>query len=271
MKWFGWCNPGIGRLWAWLLMAVLLAGDLAAEPAAMTLRVGYVEFPPFEYRDASGQPAGRFIELTRRVAEEAGYQLEFVYLPISRAYFSLVNGSIDLWPGLTLIPALNEAVVASRSRPLQVQLSAWSLKIHPPITQFSDLKGKTLILISGYTYGGLRDILAMDKDIRITDAPNHEAALHMLGRGRGTHLLNYTHPIEQLLETLPIASLRQSPLRVRQAAWLVSRQRDDAIAIRDALDAAYEALVARGEVAPPPASTGFRALPGYPLTDQPQD
>ena len=166
---------------------------------------------------------------------------------------------------MTHIPALNDAVVASRSQPMQSQLSVWSLKIHPPLTQFSDLKGKTLILISGYTYGGLREILSQDADIRITEAPNHEAALNMLGRGRGTHLLDYTHPVAELLETQPIARLRESPLRIRQGAWLVSRQRDDALAIRDAFDAAYQRLLEQGKVAPPPGLSGFRALPGYPL------
>lgn len=259
------------RLGLVMLCTLVLAGKLAAGPAGPLLRVGYVEFPPFEYQDADGKPAGHFIELTRQVAQEAGYRLEFTYLPISRAYFSLVNGSIDLWPGLTRIPALSEAVVASRARPIEVQLSVWSLRIHPELTHFSDLQGKTLILIAGYTYGGLRDILMQDDSIRTTEAPSHEAALHMLGRGRGTHLLDYTHPIEAILPRVPIATLQQSPIRVRQAAWLVSRQRDDAVAIRDAFDAAYQRLVERGDVPPPPAPSTFRTLPGYPLAPDPAE
>ncbi|HCL38794.1 MAG TPA: amino acid ABC transporter substrate-binding protein, partial [Marinobacter hydrocarbonoclasticus] len=37
-----------------------------------TIRVAYVEFPPVTYRDDKGEPAGEFVDITRKVATEAG-------------------------------------------------------------------------------------------------------------------------------------------------------------------------------------------------------
>ncbi len=255
----------IGIVSAWLALQLTAAQFAGADDQKPLLRTAYTEFPPFEYRDPNGQPAGRFVELTRRVAEEAGYDLAFIHLPVSRVYLYLSTGRIDFWPGMTRIPALAPYVVTSRSRPVQAQLNAWSLANRPALEHFDELQGHTLILISGYTYGGLAELLNQDPGLRIAEAPNHEAAINMLARGRGDYLLGYRHPVESLLERIPAPPLRQSPLRLREGAWLVSRKRADAEAIRDAFDAAYKRLVERGEVDPPPATTNFRALPGYPL------
>ncbi len=63
-----------------LFHSPLSASETSAE-ASSTARVAYVEFPPISYRNEQGEPAGEFVDITRKVAAEAGYQLEFIYLP----------------------------------------------------------------------------------------------------------------------------------------------------------------------------------------------
>ena len=67
-----------------LLLMVWLLVPLLATGAGAPLTVGYVDFPPYQFRNTDGQPDGRFVELTRKVAREAGYELEFLYLPTAR-------------------------------------------------------------------------------------------------------------------------------------------------------------------------------------------
>ncbi|PHQ15150.1 amino acid ABC transporter substrate-binding protein [Marinobacter profundi] len=254
------------RLWSpFLLLFALMAAPVAADHTGRVLRIGYVEFPPIEYQDENGQPAGEFIELTRVVAAEAGYDVQFVFLPISRAYLYLANGQIDLWPGLTAIPELHDHVVESWVSPIAIQLSAWYLESTPPVTRFESFHDSLLILIAGYTYGGLSAHLMQSDALRITEAPNHQAALDMLRKHRGHYLLDYREPVRTILTqdgTRP--RILETPVRSRNGAWLFSLARHHAVLLRDEFDEAYLRLAAAGKVPAPRAESSGYVLPGFP-------
>lgn len=246
------------------LLLLLLTGQVFAGPGRPELRVGYVEFPPYEFKGPDGEPAGSFLDLTRQVAEEAGYNVRFIYVPISRAYLYLRQGDIDLWPGLTNIPALSNDVLESKTHPLTVELSAWSTSSNPPIQKFGDFYNKVLILISGYTYGGLASYLEQRPNITVTEAPNHQAAVEMLKFRRGDYLLDYRPPVEAVIQREPHVKLQQSVIRTRIAAWLFSRANADAGQIRRAFDNAWLRLVSRHET-PMMLETPAHPLPDFPL------
>lgn len=257
-----------GRPWApFLIICLFIAGPSQAQQIRDTLKVGYVDVPPLAYQAENGRAEGVFIDLTRRVAEEAGYDLDFRFLPVSRAYFYLRTGGIDVWPGVTDVPALAGEVLESYVSPLPFQLSAWGKKDAPPVRHFNDFKNKTLILIAGYTYGGLAERLERTPGIKVTEAPNHGAAVAMLNRGRGDYLLDYQDPVNAVLGEFPVRGMREYPVRIRNAAWMFSLANPRSSQLREEFDDAYLRLAERGEVPPPRAfSKGF-LLPG--LTDTP--
>lgn len=246
------------------LLVLLLNSPASAAAERPELRVGYVEFPPYEYRDANGHAAGTFVDMTRQVAEEAGFDLRFIYVPVSRAYLYLRQGEIDLWPGLTDIPALSDDVLESHTHPLAVQLDAWSTEANAPIQQFEDFYDKSLILIAGYTYGGLDGYLESHPRIRVTRAPDHRAAVDMLTMHRGDYLLDYQPPVEDILRREPGVHLQYSRIRSRTGAWLFSRANPEAEAIRRAFDDAWLRLVSRGEAEVLPERYSHK-VPGFPL------
>lgn len=214
------------------------------------VRIAYTEFPPFTYRNELGQPAGSLIELTRQVAIEAGYRPEFVNLPVSRINLYLRNGKVDLSVGLSGVPVLKNDVLESVITPSVVQLSAWYTEGTPALTHFDDFQGKAVIVISGYTYGGLLEHLSRLPGVRITEAPHHRSAVDMLRRGRGDYVLDYRQPVRQVLEETDSIPVYESEVRTRDVAWLFSLARRDATRLRNAFDNAYLRLVARGEVVP---------------------
>lgn len=246
-----------------LFHSPLRASETSAE-ASSTVRVAYVEFPPISYRNEQGEPAGEFVDITRKVAAEAGYQLEFIYLPVARTYLYLTNGTIDLWMGLTDIPALKDDVLESWISPIPVELSAWYLEGAPPVDHMDRLRNKTVILIGGYTYAGLRDWLTAQPDIRITEAPNHRSGLNMLKRQRGDYLLDYRQPVQESLSRNEDNEIRESEMRSRNGAWLFSLANPRAAILREAFDDAYLRLAERGEV---PLVRRFQktyVVPGFP-------
>ena len=265
-------EPDRGQLrWLWVvrvwMTAILLAfASWASAEERPLLRVGYVDFPPIEYRDDAGQPRGLLTDLTRKVAEAAGFDLQFLHLPVSRVYHFLDSGEIDLWPGMTRIPRLKEAAIASRISGFRVPLRAWHFDHLPPVDHFEDLSGRTVILITGYTYGGLRDYLYEREDIRVSETPTHRSAIEMLQRGRGDYLLNYEQPMLITLQESPVNGLQSTLVRYRYSAWLFSRQHPESEARIAAFEAAYQRLLEAGEVPEPYVDEGpaQAILPGFP-------
>lgn len=217
-----------------------------------------------EFRNADGEPDGIYIEMTRKVAEEAGYEPEFIHLPVGRIYLYLKNGTVDLWPGLTGIPTLRNDVIESWISPVPVQLSAWYIKGTPPLRHFDGLRDKVVILISGYTYGGLRQQLEAMGDVQVTEAPNHRSGIEMLKRDRGDYLMDYRPPVVDILTDPSDRLVRESEVRTRNSAWLFSLANPRAAQLREEFDNAYLRLAERGEV--PPARQLDRGyfLPGFP-------
>ncbi|WP_091999147.1 substrate-binding periplasmic protein [Marinobacter pelagius] len=256
------------RFCAWVTMALLAiaASSSVAEPTGdrRVLTIAYNEFPPFAHHTESGEASGEIIEVTRKVVEEAGYEPEFLFLPISRIYLYLKNGTVDAWPGLTNIPQLEGEVLESWAQPLTVQLSAWYLEGNPPLNHFDDLQGKTVIVIGGYTYAGMIQWLRESGQILVTEAPNHRAAIDMLKRRRGDYVLDYRAPVREILTEPSDSVVRESEVRSRTAAWLFSLANPRAAILREEFDDAYLRLVQRGELpAIYPNSHGY-VIPGFP-------
>lgn len=251
----------------WLLLFALLAVTpvIGEEATAKTLRIAYVEFPPITFRNDEGNADGELIDITRKVVVEAGYVPDFVHLPINRVFLYLKNGQIDVWPGLTNIPILNGEALESWVSPMPVQLSVWYCRDKGrPLEHFDQLSGKRVIVVAGYTYAGLIDWLNQAEDIRITEAPNHRAAINMLKRNRGDYVLDYRQPIEQILTAPSDDHILQSEVRTRNTAWLFSLANPRAAILRDEFDDAYLRLVEAGEVPPVrELSPGF-VIPGFP-------
>lgn len=257
-------SPG-GLRFTWsLLVCVCLAGLVQAQQARETLKVGYVNVPPLTYEGIDGRAEGVFIELTRQVAREAGYDLDFQILPISRAYAYLRTGGIDVWPGATDVPALENEVLESYVSPFSVRLSLWAMEAAQPVEHFDDLQGKTLILITGYTHGGLDSQLESNPDIKVIRAPHHRAALAMLARGRADYLLDFEDPVRALLQKSPLPGIQEFEVQTRNAAWIFSLANPKSSELRDEFDDAYLRLAERGEVPPPRKLAPTFTLSGLP-------
>lgn len=247
-----------------ILAAISPAGHAQADIAESKVRIAYTEFPPAEYRNEQGEPAGFFVELTRKVVQEAGYKAEFIYLPVSRVYLYLKSGTVDLFPGLSGVPLLKYEVLESWVNVYPTRLNAWHLEDVEPLTHFDQLEGKTVIVIGGYTYGGLLTWLENSDDIRLTEAPNSRAALEMLKLKRGDYVLDYRETVGGMLTRPSDSKIRGSEVRSRYSAWLYSLANPRAAVLRENLDDAYLRLVDRGEAPPVRAFRAGFVIPGFP-------
>lgn len=238
-------------------LCILLMGisipfkQLSASENFKKLKVAYVEFPPVEYKDNFDKPAGAFIKVTEAVLNNAGIDYDFVYLPISRAYLYIKEGKVDLWPGLSNIPTLEDHVIESHSIPIKITLSAWHLKGASRITSIKDLSAKKVILVNGYTYGGLLyKITKPEFGMTALYTPNHLSGLKMLQLNRGQYFLDYNEPIFNQLETYSVEDLSHSVLNVRDGAFIISKKTPNAQRLRQILDQSYNQLLGDGKIKP---------------------
>ncbi len=96
-----WCLTSVAAAAAAALVA-LPDPARAAAPSAVVVVGGDRDYPPYEFLDASGQPAGFNVDLTRAIGEVMGMQLEFRLGAWSEMRIALKTGRIDLLEGLSL-------------------------------------------------------------------------------------------------------------------------------------------------------------------------
>ena len=90
------------RRWIWLGCAVAaVAGSFAhsvqaIEPAKQVIPVGLSEFPPFEYKNASGKVVGADAEIVEAVLRRAGYVPDFKVQPWARIQQSALRGDFAM-------------------------------------------------------------------------------------------------------------------------------------------------------------------------------
>lgn len=234
------------------LFAVLFCGFSHAATttdARPLVQVGYYEFPPYSYTDSQGLPKGAILQLSNRLLEHAGYRGEFRSYPSARLYNALQDGSVQVWPGAPGKVELREHTLEARTQLSEIILNLYFRHdtLMPRLPE--DLKGRGVIMISGYTYWQPINQMLNDPQLAMQQhrTGTHTAALEMLQRRRGDFLLDYQTPTEQArkrlgMSELPYVELQRIPLKL-----IISSHAPGAEALRDALDRAYEELQAAGE------------------------
>lgn len=230
-----------------IFIAVLLSwpayAQAPSEEERATLQIAYVEFAPFVYTDDNGEATGSAKTLSDRIAARAGYELEWESLPRNRIGRYLKSGELDMWLGVAGLPDLQAHTLETRTPIASLNLSAYHSPQLPEVKNIEDLRGKSLILISGYTYMKVLEEIMTDPRTTYSRAPHHAASLQMLMMGRGDYLLNYDQPLARAMEEHPpMIPLQRSPLLTREAIFLVSRQTREAETVVRRLNTAYQAL-----------------------------
>jgi polar amino acid transport system substrate-binding protein len=240
------------RFFCLALAAALYCSTSLAAPAndpRPLVQVGYYEFPPYSYTDSQGRPTGAILQLTKRLLKHAGYRAELRSYPSARLYNGLEDGSVQIWPGAPGKVALREHTLEARTQLGEIVLNLYFRRDTPTPRLPDDLKGRGVIMISGYTYWQPVNEMFNDPQLAVEQhrTGTHTAALEMLQRRRGDFLLDYQTPVEQARKRLDMPELSSIQLQRIPLKLIVSRQAPDAAALRDALDRAYVELQAAGE------------------------
>jgi len=176
-----------GLVWAGVVVA--RASDIVATTREIPgilrpVRVGGDrDYPPYEFLDKDGQPAGFNVDLTRAVAEVMGMQVEFRLGAWAGERQALMDGDLDALEGMTYSDA--RAQVLDFAPHTIVNHAIFARRDTLPVASLDDLAGKKVIVHRG---GYMHDTLAAKgfaKDLIFSDTPAD--GLRLLASGQGDY------------------------------------------------------------------------------------
>ena len=103
-----WPSRTLFRIATVLLLAIVCwagraeSADTASSPLKQTIIVGGDrDYPPYEFIDQNGHPAGYNVELTRAIANVMGFRVEFRLGSWSEMRKALQDGTVDVLEGMS--------------------------------------------------------------------------------------------------------------------------------------------------------------------------
>lgn len=154
------------------------------------LHWAFMDFPPLVSLNEDGQPAGDLVTLMNKVSRVSGIQYQAHGFPNLRAIFNLNQDRNNFSIAVKeLVTDKNQFVISAMPvATLQLQVE-WK-NTSSPIKSIAELKNKDLILLTGYTYGGLKETFS-SLSKKVINVSNHQRAITALEKGRGEYALTY--------------------------------------------------------------------------------
>lgn len=141
---------------------------------------GDIDFPPYEFLDETGEPAGFIVEFTRVLAEELGLDYEIRLFQRKALPEKLVNGEIDVIMGMPFSLEGIEKFHFSHAHN-HLHMSIITRKDDRRIVTERDIYGKEVILLKGMTLPSLTPYL--EYSYRLIYANTPIEALSLLADG----------------------------------------------------------------------------------------
>ena len=228
-----------------LALAALLMFVLAGPAAAETVKVGCVEFPPLTYSDVDGRAIGSAIDLISDILGRAGLAYDVKCYPGARLLAGLRDGSTHV-AMLIRHPELGDAVQYGALPMAYLDLRAYRQGSTPPLGDIRNSRGKSVIVLRGYGYGGWIDFFKdPDNHLTLSFADSRQAAIRMLASGHGDYLLDYADPATPALAQASLSGLRSEALVRLETYFLVSRKAPDAEALLWRIEAIFARMGAK--------------------------
>ncbi|MCF8074852.1 MAG: transporter substrate-binding domain-containing protein [Desulfotignum sp.] len=139
-------------------------------------------FPPYEFLDENGQPAGYNVDLTRAIASEMGLNIDIRLGRWTERIEALENGRIDVMQGMFYSPDRDLTFDFSQPHAVSHYVAVVRTGEGPAPESVQDLSGKRIVVEQGDI---LHDfVITNDLDNQAVAVADQETALRELREGR---------------------------------------------------------------------------------------
>jgi polar amino acid transport system substrate-binding protein len=162
------------------------SGEAAAGPAsagrAVVVVGGDSDYPPYEFIDKQGKPAGFNVDLTRAIAAVMGLEVEIRLGPWDGMRRALDSGEVDIVQGMAFSRQRTGEVDFSTPHALLYQ-SIWTRRDDRRIRFLEDLRGKEVLVMRNSI---MQDFMkSYDPSAKLVLTDSLADALKLLNQGRG--------------------------------------------------------------------------------------
>lgn len=183
--------------------------------------LGYVDFPPLMWEE-NGEVKGRATELLERIAEDQGFELQYIQQPISRMFQRVAEGSLHAFIGDSNAKAVRGKILFKRTPINVLELHLWAL-VGQKVPRIEQLADERLIIVGGFSYGGLLKKLSVQK-LSFIPASSHRNLFKMLSANRARFALHYKRPIEEAINKEELQQLTSRLVKRNLVHFNVSKK-----------------------------------------------
>ncbi|MEW5825565.1 MAG: transporter substrate-binding domain-containing protein [Candidatus Bipolaricaulota bacterium] len=122
---------------------------LELPPNRAILIGGDFDYPPFEYLNADGQPAGYNIDLVRAVAQAVGLDIQIRLGPWAEMVQALEDGEVDALAGMYYSPERDQRFDFSQAHIVNHCVAVMRAGEGPPPSSAEALKGRRIVVEAG--------------------------------------------------------------------------------------------------------------------------
>jgi len=139
-------------------------------------------YPPFEYLDEKGKPAGYNVDLTRAIAKEVGIKIEIRLMPWAEIRDALAQGEIDAIQGMFYSPERDKTFDFTSPHIVNHYVSIVRAGEGDPPKTVSELAGKRIVV----QQGDIMHDFALENGLKdqIAAVDSQEDALRELSQGK---------------------------------------------------------------------------------------
>lgn len=218
---------------------------------AKALEVGCLDFPPYYVVKEGGiVEGGVYVDFLKEVLNKIGVEYTVAGYPPSRLYNNVAEGKTNIWMGTVGVAAYADKVIVSPEKITNIELRVYTMGDVVPLKSKDELKGKKLISIYGYNYGGLIKFLEDPaNNITLDPSPSHEAGFKKLMGKRGDYLLDYKMPAEKVMAEMNLkpSDFQHGEIMNIEIYFNINKDTPDAEGLMTKMMDAFHTLKAEGK------------------------
>jgi len=161
-------------------------------------------YPPYEFIDKDGKPAGYNVDLTRAIAEVMGMKVEFRFGDWSDMRSGLLKKKIDILQGISYSDARSSSVDFSPPHTI-VHHAIFARRESPPVRTLEELRGKKVIVFRDGIMHEVLNRMGFGRDLILTPTPSE--ALRLLASGQHDYAVVAMLPGMYLIRELHLSNL----------------------------------------------------------------
>jgi polar amino acid transport system substrate-binding protein len=229
-----------------LLLLVLILFVLSFKSLkADDYKVGILNFPPYSIIKENNELQGSLYILLKKVLDNTGIKYSTQGFPPSRLYNNLKTGKTHIWLGLKGVKEYDDMVLYSKVSPKTLDVRVYTNERANPLKSIDGLKGKKVIIIRGYHYGGFIKFLKDPANqIKLHPTNDHIQAFKMLLAHRANYLVDYREPAKWTLRSgsLPQKDISNVSIKKSKIFFIVSKKTPDAKNLMKKIERSYRKL-----------------------------